>query len=147
MWWTRNKRSCCTYIHTYIHSYIHSCMYMYVNHVESRLKLSVVCSIQMYLPNESLIVTCMCTVHTRTTCTTFNRTRCTVIMNVLRITACHVHVYNTGSKTCMLYVTCIYRYFSLYSNQIEARQDFRLCSAWEDQNTQILVHTCRHQDD
>jgi hypothetical protein len=32
----------------------------------------------------------------------FNRTRCTVIMNVLRITACHVHVYNTGSKTCML---------------------------------------------
>jgi hypothetical protein len=34
-----------------------------------------------------------------------------------------------------------------YSNQIEARQDFRLCSAWEDQNNQILVHTCRHQDD
>ena len=33
---------------------------------------------------------------------TFNRTRCTVIMNVLRITACHVHVYNSGSKTCML---------------------------------------------
>ena len=56
-----------------------------------------------------------------------------------------VHVYNTGSKTCMLYMLPVSTFH--YSNQIEARQDFRLCSAWEDQNTQILVHTCRHQDD